>query len=147
MSYAQNALIIDRLNKIINTGERAGLAITIFLAMAAILVTFNTVRLAIYSNREEIGIMRLVGASNRFIRGPYVVEGVIYGLVAGFLSILATLPAVYFASPYVNIFIPEINLWSYLISNFAKLLGYQILFGVGLGIISSWIAVRRYLKI
>lgn len=147
VTYAQNAVIIERLDKIIKTGERAGLILTIILTLAAILVTFNTIRLAIYSNRDEIGIMRLVGASNRFTRGPYIVEGIIYGLSAGIISILAAMPAVYFVSPYINIFIPEINLWNYFISNVLKLFSYQIIFGIGLGIISSWIAVRRYLHI
>jgi len=147
VSYAQNAVVIDRLNKIIDTGERAGLILTIILAAVAILVTFNTIRLAIYSNREEIGIMRLVGASNRYIRGPYVVEGIIYGLSAGLLSMLIALPAVYFISPYINVFVPEINLWQYFVSNFVKLLGYQFIFGIVLGIISSSIAIRKYLKI
>ncbi len=147
VSYAQNAVIIERLNKIIDTGQRAGLILTIILAAVAILVTFNTIRLAIYSNREEIGIMRLVGASNRYIRGPYVVEGIIYGLSAGLLSMLIALPAVYFVSPYINVFVPEINLWQYFVSNFAKLLGYQFLLGIVLGIISSTIAIRKYLKI
>jgi cell division transport system permease protein len=147
VTYAQNAVIIERLDKIIKTGEQAGLILTIVLTLAAVLVTFNTIRLAIYSNREEIGIMRLVGASNRFTRGPYIVEGIIYGLSAGFLSILMAAPAVYLVSPYINVFIPEIKLWGYFISNLVKLLGYQILFGVGLGIVSSWIAVRRYLRI
>ncbi len=147
VSYAQKAVIRERLNKIIDTGQRAGLILTIILAAVAILVTFNTIRLAIYSNREEIGIMRLVGASNRYIRGPYVVEGIIYGLSAGLLSMLIALPAVYFVSPYINVFVPEINLWQYFVSNFAKLLGYQFLLGIVLGIISSTIAIRKYLKI
>lgn len=147
VSYAQNTVVIERLNKIIDTGQRAGLILTIILAAVAILVTFNTIRLAIYSNREEIGIMRLVGASNRYIRGPFVVEGIIYGLSAGLLSMLIALPAVYFISPYINVFVPEINLWQYFVSNFLKLLGYQFLLGVVLGIISSTIAISKYLKI
>ncbi len=147
VTYAQNAVIIERLDKIIKTGERAGLILTIILTLAAILVTFNTIRLAIYSNRDEIGIMRLVGASNRFTRGPYIIEGIIYGLSAGIISILAAMPAVYFVSPYINVFIPEINLWNYFVSSIVKLLGYQFFFGIGLGIVSSWIAVRRYLHI
>ena len=111
VTYAQNAVIIERLNKIIDTAEKGGLILIIFLALIAVLVTFNTIRLAIYSSREEIGIMRLVGASNYFIRGPYVVEGVIFGLIAGILSVLIVLPIIYFVSPYAKIFIPEMNLW------------------------------------
>lgn len=147
VTYAKNAVVIGRLNKIIDTVQRLGLFLTVLLAVIAILITFNTIRLAIYSNREEIGIMRLVGASNAFIRGPFVIEGIIYGLVSGLLSFAVIMPIIYFLAPYAKTFIPEINLWSYLLSNSIKLIGYQFLFGVILGIISSSIAIRKYLRI
>jgi len=147
ITFAQNAALIERLGKIIDTAEKGGMIMIILLAIIAVLVTFNTIRLAIYSNREEIGIMRLVGASGSFIRGPYVVEGIIYGLMAGVLSVIIALPIVYFISPYIEIFIPEINLLFYFTSNLFILLGYQLLFGVSLGIISSSIAIRKYLRI
>lgn len=147
VTYAQNAVVIERLGKIIDTAEKGGLILIIFLTLIATLVTFNTIRLAIYSNREEIGIMRLVGASNAFIRGPYIVEGIIYGLIAGIISIIIAGPIVYFISPYLKIFIPEINLWSYFISNLFIFFSYQLLFGIGLGIVSSSIAIRKHLRI
>lgn len=147
VTYAQNAVVIERLGRIIDTAQKGGLILIIFIALIAVLVTFNTIRLAIYSNREEIGIMRLVGASNSFIRGPYAVEGIIYGMIAGIVSIVIASPVIYFASPYIKIFIPEINLWSYFGSHLFTFLGYQLLFGIGLGIISSSIAISKYLKI
>lgn len=147
ITYAQNAVVIDRLSKIINTSEKGGLILTFLLAFVAAIVAFNTIRLAIYSNREEIGIMRLVGASNSFIRGPYVVEGLLYGLIAAILSILILAPIIYFSTPYIKVFVSEINLWNYFTANLAMLLGYQTLFGVALGVISSFVAVRKYLKI
>jgi len=147
VTYAQNAIVIERLGRIIDTAEKGGLILIIFLALIAVLITFNTIRLAIYSSREEIGIMRLVGASNSFIRGPYVVEGIIYGLVAGILSVIIALPIIYFVSPYVKIFISEMNLWNYFTAHLIGILGYQLLFGVGLGVISSVIAIRKYLRI
>jgi cell division transport system permease protein len=147
ISYAQNSLVIDRLTKMVSTVKKAGIFLTILFAAVAVLITFNTIRLAIYSYRDEIGIMRLVGASNTFIRGPYAVEGVIYGLAAGILSFVALSPIIYYASPYLNVLIPEMNLWAYLLSNSFKFLSYQILFGVVLGVISSTIAIRKYLKV
>ena len=147
VTYAQNEIVIERLNKIIATAEKSGLILIIALAAIAILVTFNTIRLAIYSSREEIEIMRLVGASNSFIRGPYLVEGIMYGVIAAILSVLIAAPAVYFMSPYIRVFIPEMNLWPYFLTNLFALTLYQILFGVVLGLISSYIAVRKYLRI
>jgi len=146
VTYAQNAVVIERLGKIIGTAEKGGFLLIIFLTLIAILVTFNTIRLAIYSSRDEIGIMRLVGGSNSFIRGPYLVEGIIYGLLAGLFSIIIISPIIYFISPYIQIFISEMNLWLYFKTNMLSILGYQALFGVGLGVISSYIAVRKYLR-
>lgn len=146
VSYGQNSLAIERLAKIIDTVRNAGLAITAFLALVAILVIFNTVRLAIYSNREEIGIMRLVGASNKFIRGPYIFAGVIYGILAGLISFLISIPVVVLASPYVDVFIPGLNFGAYFYGHLPQLLFYQLFFGVFLSSASAAVAVRRYLK-
>ncbi len=146
VTYAQKAVVIDRLTRIINTSEKIGFILTIFLAFVAIVVTFNTIRLAIYSSREEIEIMRLVGAPNSFIRGPFVIEGIIHGLIAALLSVLVLIPIIYFITPYIEIFVPEINLWNYFISNLIMFLGYQIFFGIALGTVSSFIATRKYLK-
>lgn len=147
VSYSQNQAVIEKLTSIIDTVEQGGMILGAILALIAVLVTFNTIRLAIYSNREEIGIMRLVGGSNPFIRGPYVVEGILYGVVSGVLSVLVTAPLVVFASPYINNFIPDMNLQTYFLSNLLLLLGYQLILGVVLGIFSSAIAIRRYLRV
>lgn len=147
VTYAQNKTAIDRLNRIIDTVNKIGLAITVFIAFAASLVAFNTIRLAIYSNREEIGIMRLVGASNIFAKGPYIVSGILYGIFGALVTIVLMAPIINFASPYFNAFIPEMNLENYFYANLTSLLGYLLLFGVFLGIVSSWVAIRRYLKI
>ncbi len=147
VTYTQNKVAIDRLNKLVDTMRKVGLAITIFLAFAASLVAFNTIRLAIYSNREEIGIMRLVGAANSFIKGPYLFSGILYGAAGAFITVILMIPMINFASPYFQAFIPEMNLSNYFYGNIASLFLYLLMFGTGLGIVSSWIAIRRYLKL
>lgn len=147
VSYAQNQVVIERLISIVDTAKRGGIILTFIAALIAVLVSFNTIRLAIYSNREAIGIMRLVGASNNFIRGPYIIEGILYGLLAGVLSFAVVTPLITYASPYVANFIPEINLQNYFAVNFLRLLGYQLLFGIVLGTFSSFIVVRRHLRV
>lgn len=147
VTYSQNKLAIDRLNKLVDTMQRIGFAITIFLAFAASLVAFNTIRLAIYSSREEIGIMRLVGAANIFIKGPYLVSGILYGATGALVTVILAIPAINFASPYFQTFIPEMNLAGYFYQNLASLFLYLLVFGAGLGIVSSWVAIRRYLKV
>jgi cell division transport system permease protein len=147
VTYTQNKNAIDRLNKIIDTFNKVGLALTIFIAITACIVAFNTIRLAIYSNREEIGIMRLVGASNTFIKGPYIVNGILYGVFGAILTLLIAAPAINFAAPYFNVVLPDVNLEHYFYSNVFALFGYLVLFGSGLGVISSWVAIRKYLKV
>lgn len=147
VTYSENRTAIDRLARIVDTLKSTGFATTAFLAIMAILVTFNTIRLAIYSNREELGIMRLVGASNKFINGPYIVAGVIYGFLAAAISLLIATPIIVIASPYVGVFIPELSLSAYLLSHLPQLVFYNLAFGVGLGAISAAVAARRYLKL
>jgi len=147
VSYNQNQVVIDRLATIVDTVQKSGMVLILILSLVAVLVSLNAIMLAIHSTRDEIGIMRLVGATNMFIRGPYIVQGILYGLIAGILSIVFIAPLVYFSAPYIKMITPEINLWSYLIANIFSLIGYQVLFGILLGIISSFIAVRKYLKL
>ena len=146
VSYSENQAVIDRLISIINTINSGGLISTIFLAFIAGLVVFNTIRIAIHSNREEIGIMRAVGASNLLVRGPLVIEGIIAGAIAAVLSMVITTPIVYAVSPYVQVFIPDFDVFGYFVSDIGRLFLYQLLFGVGIGVFSSFFAVRRYLK-
>ena len=146
VSYAKNQPIIERLNTIISNVDRGGLALTIILACIAGLVIFNTIWLAIYMNRDEILIMRVVGASNALVRGPYVVEGIIAGVIAAVVSLIVTAPIMYIISPYLNDFIPGLNLFKYFYTHIIGLFAYQLLFSVGIGAVSSFVAVRRYLR-
>ncbi len=146
ISYTESRVAIDRLNKIIDTAEKMGFGLTLFLAFTAILVTFNTIQLAIYSNREEIAIMRLVGASNIFIRGPYMIEAVLFGVFATLVSMAIMTPLVNVSAPYVSSFLNE-NIGTHFYGNFFSFFFYQLLFGIVLGIISGVIAIRRYLKV
>ncbi|MCL4406031.1 MAG: permease-like cell division protein FtsX [Patescibacteria group bacterium] len=147
VSYSQNQVVIDRLAKILSLGRRTAAVLTLAFAIVAIIISFNTILLAIYSNKEEIGIMRLVGASNAFIRGPYIIVGVIYGIIAVLLAMILSAPFIYAASPYVAVFIPGMSLWGFFMGSFFKLLGYNLLFGVGIGVISSVIVIRKYLEV
>jgi len=146
ISYAQNQDVINRLAKIIKNIESGALLAIIFLTFIAGLVVFNTIRIAIYSNRDEIGIMRVVGASNNFITGPYMVEGFICGTIAALFSIIIAAPIVYFISPYLDVFIPGLNIFQYFYTHIFQLFFYEFIFGILIGIFSSYIAVKKYLK-
>jgi len=138
---------INRLNKIISTVNKLGLVFTLFIALVACLVAFNTIRLAIYSNREEIGIMKLVGASNIFAKGPYIVGGIMYGVIGAVVALILAAPLVNISSPVFKRLVPDMNLEVYFYGHLRELFFYLLIAGIGLGIASSWIAIRRYLKI
>lgn len=147
VTYAQNQVVIDRLVGFIDTMKKGGVVLTLFLAFVAVIVTFNTIRLAIFSASDQIGIMRLVGASNSFISGPYVVEGIIYGIISALVSFLLVIPLVSFVSPHLTSFVPELELMGYFTGHAIALFLYQIVFCALLGVLSGVIATRRYLHI
>ncbi len=146
INYARNKESIDTLTAIIGAVEQASFAVMIVLIVAAVLITFNTIRLAIYTAREEISIMRLVGASNMFIRGPFMLQGVMYGFVAGVFSLLIFYPILVWLGPLTESFF-EFNLFTYFVSNFSYIFAVLIGIGVVLGLVSSLLAVARYLRV
>lgn len=146
INYERNRESIDALTKIIGAVEQASIAVMLVLIVAAILITFNTIRLAIYTAREEISIMRLVGASNMFIRGPFMLQGVMYGFVAGVFSLMIFYPIMVWLGPRTEAFF-EFNLFTYFVSNFSYIFMVLVGIGVVLGLVSSILAVARYLRV
>ena len=147
INYFENQKVIERLGSILTTVRGSGALLALFLAFVAILVAFNTVRLAIYTMREEIGIMRLVGATQWFIRGPFLINGVIYGGLAALATTLVFFPITWLASPRISLLVSDFDLFGYFLTNFFEFFGIILFTGILLGTASSFIAVRRYLKI
>ncbi len=147
VNYHQNKVVIDRLSGLTASIETAGLAFTIFLTVASVMIIFNTIRLAIYTNRDEIEVMQLVGASNWFVRGPYIVEGVLYGFVAGLFTLFLFYPLSIYMSSATESFFGSFNSLVFYTSNFGMLFKYIVGSGVVLGAVSSFLAVRRYLGV
>ena len=146
VDYGQRKPIIERFYSLRSAFESGGLAVALILGFIAFSITFVTIRLAIYSAGEEIGIMRLVGASNWFIRGPFLVQGLICGLLAFLVSFLVLLGTSYFLSPKIFDLTSGFELFKYLLSNWPALIGLQLISGVGLGTVSSLVAISRYLE-
>ena len=122
-----------------------GIAIIIVMAVISIVIVFNTIRLAIYTSREEIGVMRLVGADNRFIRGPFIVEGTLYGFASAIVSLIIFYPVTAWLGGATERFFGGINVFDYYIQNFGQIFLIIVATGIILGAISSYFAVRRYL--
>lgn len=143
-----NKQVITRLAAVLTTLRRVGLVLTLTLAAIAVLVTYNTVRLAIYGYHEEIEIMQLVGASPWFIRGPFLIEGFLAGAIAGLLTLFYFFPFVRALSPRVSAFIADgtFDLWRWTLEHFLAISLLFLFTGILLSVVSSWIAVRRYVR-
>jgi cell division transport system permease protein len=111
------------------------------------LVVFNTIRLGIENSKEEISTMKIVGASNWFVRGPFIIQGVIYGIVAFFICILISGVCAYFISPKISVVLPGFNIFSYFLTNWWIFVLIQLGFGMGVGAISAFLVVKKYLDI
>ena len=145
VNYTKNRESIDKLTSIIGAVEKGGFMVMVVLLIASILITFNTIRLAIYTSREEISIMRLVGASNMFIRGPFMLQGIMYGFIAGLVAMIIFYPILVWIGPATENFF-EFNLLDYYLGNILYI--FLVLAGIGvvLGLVSSTLAIARYLR-
>ncbi len=147
INYTKNKQAIDSLSRIITASNKLGLLLVAFFAVVSILITFNTVRLAIYIFREEISVMRLVGASETYIRGPFVTVGVLYGLVSAIVTVLILFPLSHWAGEWTEKLGTGVNLFTYYQHNLAWLILGLVVAGSFLGAVSSFLAIRRYLKV
>jgi cell division transport system permease protein len=143
----ENQRVIERINAL-SVGIKLGsILVIIIAAFLSLLISFNTIRMAIYSLKGEIEIMKLVGASNWFIRGPFLLEGALQGIIASFVAILILIPIIIWGSPSIESFLAEISMSLYFWSHFWYIFLYQTLFGIFLGIVSSFWAMNKYLKV
>jgi cell division transport system permease protein len=147
INYYENEAVISRVEGLYKGLQNWGFIMTMVLAVVAVLVTFNTIRLTIYNQRQEIEIMRLVGGSNWHIKAPFMVEGGLYGVLAGLICIFLFYPILYLVSPKMDVLMPGLGLMSYFAANAVQYFLLITLSGIALGVISSTIAIRRFLKI
>ncbi len=145
VNYLENKAVISRLSSITKTIRQVGSIAFLILAGLAILVTYNTIRLTIYTSRKEIKVMKLVGASNWFTRGPFVIEGILYGFVATLISLFVMYPLLWYLSPKITSYLPGTDLFYFFQVNLIVFFILQVLIGMALGISSSLVAIRRYL--
>lgn len=145
-NFANYKLMLNKINNITEKVSEAGIALSSIFVLITILVIYNTVRVAIYTHRREITIMRLVGASKWFVQMPYLLSSVIYTLV-GVIAIMA----IYYVflsilQPYLEVFFVgyNIDILNYFYSNTLKIFGIQFLIASLINVIASFLAVRKY---
>jgi len=139
---------IENIGRWVSFAERAGVVASVVFIAISSLIVFNTIRMAIFNRRDEIQMMKLIGADRNFIRGPFIVEAVVYGFIA---AVVATSLGVGL------LFAAKDTLLNYgiIIDNTLRLvtvyIGFvllaMILLGAIIGVVSSLLATRRYLKI
>jgi len=147
INYYQNKSVIDRLTGAIETMEKAGLFVVILFAGASVIIALATIRLAIYTAKDEIAVMRLVGASNMYIRGPFIVAGILSGIIAAIIALLLFYPATWYAGNALSSWLGGFNLFTYYADNFVMVFGILVGSGILIGALASWLAVRRYLRV
>lgn len=146
VNYSQNKEIIARLTNIMRSTRTLGLAVTGFFIVISLFITFNTVRLTIYMARDEIANMRLVGAENKYVQGPFMIEGIVHGLVASVITLILFYPITLWLTNNTQAFFGGMSLLQYYADNFIQFFGILIVCGVLLGMISAWFAIRKYLR-
>jgi cell division transport system permease protein len=147
INFYENEQVIGRIQRISSGLRNWGLIATMMLSVIAVLVTFNTIRLTIYNQKQEIEIMRLVGGSNRHVRLPYLVEGALYGGFAALFALLIFYPGAVYASPKIAKLMPGVDTFAYFRGNVLEVVALTFGVGIVLGVISSFIAIRRFIKI
>lgn len=146
VNFYQNKTAINRLTNIIDTSRTLGFAVAVVLGIASVLIAFNTIRLAIYTSRDEIGVMNLVGANRWYVRGPFMIAGILYGVSAAVLVLLLLYPLTIWLGPASERFLGTFNVFDYFTAQFPLIFLVLMASGIALGSLSSYLAVRRYLK-
>lgn len=158
VNYDDNRVVIDRLSKILKYIVTGGLVLVVIFSIIAILVIYNTLTLTFYNRREEIEIMRLVGATNSYIRGPFMVETLLYGLFSTLLTAILLVPIFVSVVPaFLRYLYPGLDLGSTLVPtipvSYGQVFNYWFLLiilffaSVILSTFSTYLAIRKYIKI
>lgn len=139
---------IDNISRVSAATEVAGLALCIVAIIISTLIIFNTIRMAIFNRRDEIQMMRLIGADKNFIQGPFIVEAAMYGILAGLITTAIIYPIMLTQGGRLQTYGVVVGPTVELLQTFPILVVPAILLtGALIGIISSFLAIRRYLKV
>ncbi len=147
--FTDNALILQKINQITKKINEVGFFIIAIFILTSMLVAYNSIKVAIYTHRREIEIMRLVGASNRFIYQPFLFSAIFYALAATIIGVALFFPFLGLLQPYLEVFFLDyqFNIVSYFLSHFFLIFGAQFLAVALINIIASGLAIRRYSKV
>jgi cell division transport system permease protein len=149
IDYDDHRILISRINDFSGKIRTFSFALSLIFIVIALFTVFNTIRMGIYIHRKEIGIMRLVGASNWYIRMPFIIEGLLYAIFGCLVFWGLLFISLSFIAPWVNSFFSGINfiIQDYLISNVLFIFGFELILLSMINVISAIIAMGRYLRV
>jgi cell division transport system permease protein len=147
--FSDNTMVLSKIENITSRVNDIGLVIILIFILTSVLVVYNTVRVAIYTHKQEIEIMRLVGASNAFIYLPHAFTAFIYSLISTVIIIVIFYPFLTLLQPYLEVFFTgyNVNILTYFVDNFAYIFGIQLIAIFFINVVASLLAVRRYAKV
>jgi cell division transport system permease protein len=147
--FNDNTVILEKINNITDSVNQVGMIIIIIFILTSLLVVYNSIRVAIYTHRREINIMRLVGASTNFIYMPFIASALIYSLVSVIVIIAIFYPFLTILQPYLEVFFMgyNVDILSYFTTHFWSIFGIEFLIVAIINILASLIAVKRYAKV
>lgn len=149
VSYKENKAVIDKLFRATEFIKKVGILATAAFGIVALIIIFNTIRIAIFSQKDDIEIMQLVGATNWYIRWPFIIEGALYGIIATIISMIALAAILYYTGPTLSNYFGGVgsDISNYLYNNAFPIFATQLFVGVAIGMVSSWLAMRKYLRV
>lgn len=148
-AYRDNQDIIAKITQVTTRAYQFGLGASIVFIVISVIVIFNTIRITIYSHREEVGIMKLVGATNWFIRAPFILESIFLGCIAAAIIIVFFGGLLFLSDPALSSFFEgyHFSLLRYVQDHLFTFVISEFFGAVLLSIISSMVAITRYLKV
>lgn len=147
--FSDNRVLLDKINVITDKINSVGFFIILVFIITSLLVVYNSIKVAVYTQKREIEIMRLVGASNSFIYLPFLFSAVIYTLLAVFIIVAISFPLLGVVQPYLEVFFVDynINIVGFFVENVWAIFGWQFI-GISIvNLIASYLAVNKYAKV
>ncbi len=137
--------VIERLLQLGGVLRRVGIGVIVALLVVAGIIISNTIRLTVFARRREISIMQLVGATNMYIRAPFICEGFLDGVIGSLIAVVLLVAARMLLWPKLVVALPWLQLSAAHVDGVA-IVGYLFLAGGAIGVVSSWISVGRHLR-
>ncbi len=146
VDFLQKKDTIEKVYSITKNINMFGLILGVILVLVAVSVVFNTIKLGIENSKEEISTMRIVGASDWFIRGPFIIQGMAYGFMAFVVCVILSALLAYFSSSKISAILPGFDMFSFFLTNLWIFVLIQLGFGIAVGAVSAFFVVKKYLN-